>query len=122
MESSALANPSPQPVSQRELLGLIMGCAARRSASFSQAEFAIYAAGAGPEPRALARELLIDLAIRGWIELRVRFADGSEGPIERRRWEFEFAADRNWGEPVEDCACYALTERGLRRLLRSRAR
>jgi hypothetical protein len=122
MESSALAQHEPIPVSQRELLGLIMGCAARQSATFSQAEFALIAAGAGPEPRPLARELLTDLAIRGWIELRVRFADGSEGEIERRRWEFEFAAERNWDDPVTDCACYVLTERGRGRLTRTFAR
>ncbi len=119
MESSALASPPPLPVSQRELLGLIMGCAARSSATFNQAEFAVTAAGAGPDTRPLTRELLIDLAIRGWIELRARLADGGEIEVERRRWEFEFAADRNWGQQVPDCACYVLTEKGRGRLLRT---
>ncbi len=122
METSALAHHEPVPVSQRELLGLILGCAARRSATFSQAEFALIAAGAGPDPRPLARELLTDLAIRGWIELRLRNAGGGEGEVERRRWEFEFAADRNWHDPVADCACYVLTERGRARLARTSGR
>jgi hypothetical protein len=118
MDSRALANDERLPVSQRELLGLIMGCAARRSATFSQAEFALIAAGAGPDPRPLTRELLTDLAIRGWIELRLRYADGHEGELERRRWEFELTAERNWEHPVADCACYVLTERGHERLAR----
>jgi hypothetical protein len=118
MESSALASPPPLPVSQRELLGLIMGCAARGSATFKQAEFAVIAAGAGPEARPLTRELLNDLAIRGWIELRARRA-GGEVAVERRRWEFELAADRNWAEQTPDCACYVLTEKGRGRLLRT---
>jgi hypothetical protein len=118
MESSAVTNHEPIPISQRELLGLVLGCAARRSATFSQAEFALIAAGAGPDPRPLTRELLTDLAIRGWIELRHRCLGGGEDPIERRRWEFEFAAERNWDNPVEDCACYALTDWGRERLAR----
>ena len=122
MESPALATRAHAPVSQRELLGLVLGCAARRSASFAQAEFALIAAGAGPDPRPLARELLTDLAIRGWIEIRLRTADGGEQEIERRHWEFEFAEERNWEEPVTDCACFALTERGLERLGRASGR
>jgi hypothetical protein len=122
MESRAFSIPSPVPVSQRELLGLIMGCAGRSSATFTQAEFAVVAAGGGPEPRALTRELLTDLAIRGWIELRVRLAGGNEAEVERRRWEFEFAAERNWDEAVPDCACYVLTDAGRGRLLRTTGR
>ena len=49
MESHALAHLPPIPVSQRELLGLIMGCAVRESATFHQAEFAVAAAGGGPD-------------------------------------------------------------------------
>jgi hypothetical protein len=122
MESPALATPAHVEVSQRELLGLVRGCAARRSATFTQAEFALIAAGAGPDSRPLARELLTDLAIRGWIEIRSRLADGGEGEIERRHWEFEFAADHNWEGPVTDCACYALTDRGRERLGRASGR
>jgi hypothetical protein len=122
MESPAFTTSSPVPVGQRELLGLIMGCAGRGSATFTQAEFAVVAAGGGPEARALTRELLTDLSIRGWIELRVRRAGGNEAEVERRRWEFEFAADRNWDEAVPDRACYALTDTGRGRLLRTTQR
>lgn len=116
MPASAFAD-SPLPVSQRELLGLIMGFAARESASFSQAEFAIVAAGGGPSARGLARELLSDLAIRDWIELRARAADGEEHRIERRRWELELAAEDNWSESRADSVRYALTAKGRTRLL-----
>ena len=119
MESRAFTTPSPGPVSQRELLGLIMGCAGRGSATFMQAEFAVVAAGGGPEARRLTRELLTDLSIRGWIELRVRLAAGKEREVDRQRWEYEFAAGRNWDEAVPDCACYVLTEKGRGRLLRT---
>ena len=65
ISSRALANLPPTPVSQRELLGLALGCAALRSATFSQAEFALLAGGvAAPEVRTLARELLTDFAIQ----------------------------------------------------------
>lgn len=122
MQSTALANLPPIPVTQREMLGLIMGCAVRESATFNQAEFAVAAAGGGPDRRKLTRELLTDLAIRGWIELRVRLADGEELRTERRRWDFELAADRNWEPDPRDCACYALTDKGRERLLRTEAR
>jgi len=111
--SPALADLPPTPVSQRELLGLALGCAALRSASFSQAEFALLAGGvAAPDVRTLARELLTDFAIRGWAELRRRHADHGEDAIARRDWEAELAAERNWGEPAAGCALYALTEPG----------
>jgi len=123
MQSSALAHhPPPVPVSQRELLGLIMGCAARESATFHQAEFAVAAAGGGPDRRALTRELLTDLVIRGWIELRARLASGEELAAERSRWNFELASERNWDPSPSGCACYALTEKGRGRLLRTAGR
>jgi hypothetical protein len=114
--------PSPAAVTQRELLGLILGCAARSSATFGQAEFAILAAGGGPDPRTLTRELLLDLAIRGWIELRVRIAGGSESAVESRNWEFELRAERNWDAQMIDCACYALTDKGESRPHRASGR
>ncbi len=77
MDPSASTTPPSLPVSQRELLGLIMGCAARTSATFNQAEFTLIAASAGPDVRTLTRELLNDLAIRGWIELRRRLPTGA---------------------------------------------
>jgi hypothetical protein len=122
MDSSAFATQPPLPVSQRELLGLIMGCAARHSATFSQAEFAVVAAGAGSGARALTRELLTDLAMRRWIELRLRLPAGGEIEIEWRHWELEFVAERNWEGPVTDCACYALTDKGRERLFRTHRR
>ena len=115
ISSPALADLPATPVSQRELLGLALGCAALRSASFGQAEFALLAAGArATEVRMLARELLTDFAIRGWIELRRRHADQGEDAIARRDWEAELAAERNWGEPAVGCALYALTDPATR--------
>jgi hypothetical protein len=119
MDSTALANHARESLSPRQLLDLILHRATARSATFGEAEDALAGAGAGDDPRALARELLIDLAIRGWIEVRVRFADGTEGEVPRRRWEYEFAAERNWGVPIADCACFALTDRGHQHLVRS---
>lgn len=114
----SLALPEPAAVSQRELLGLLLGCAARRSATFSQAAFALRAAGCGPDVRPLTRELLTDLGIRGWIEMRLRLANGDEVEIERRLWEFELTAERNWVEDYAQVSCYALTAKGRDRLLR----
>ena len=122
MQSSALANLPPLPVTQRDMLGLIMGCAVRESATFNQAEFAVAAAGGGPDRRKLTRELLTDLAIRDWIELRVRRADGDELRLERRRWDLELSSERNWEPDPGDGACYALTDKGRGRLLRADAR
>ena len=118
MESSALASPPPLPVSQRELLGLIMGCAARSSATFNQAEFAVTAAGAGPDTRPLTRELLIDLAIRGWIELR----RGSPTVVRSRS---SAVAGNSSSQPTETGASRCpiapatCSPRGSRRLLRT---
>ena len=123
MSSSAVADRTPTPVSQRELLGLVMGCAARRSATFAQAEFAVIAGGGTDErARAIARELLTDLSIRDWIEIRLRYAGGGEGALARRLWELEFSAERNWDGSALDCACYALTDKGRGRLLRTAGR
>jgi hypothetical protein len=115
MDPSAPATPTSLPVSQRELLALIMGCAARTSATFNQAEFTLIAASAGPNVRTLTRELLNDLAIRGWIELRRRLPEG-EKEVERVDWAVEFAAERNWDGATPDCVRYALTEAGRERL------
>ena len=122
MDPSAPATPPSLPVSQRELLGLIMTCAARTSATFNQAEFVLIAASAGPDVRALTRELLNDLAIRGWIELRRRLAAGGEVEVERSSWAFEFASERNWDGAASDCARYALTNAGRERLWRRAGR
>ena len=43
-------------------------------------------------------------------------------PLARRRWELEFSSERNWEQAVDQCACYALTEKGRERLLRSAGR
>jgi hypothetical protein len=122
MDPETAATPSSIPVTQRELLGLIMGCAARHSATFSQAEFAVIAAGGGAGARVLTRELLTDLAIRRWIELRLRHHRRPETAIEQRHWELELVAERNWESPVTDCACYALTDKGRERLFRAHRR
>lgn len=116
------ALPSSDQVSQRELLGRILGCAARTSATFNQAELAVIGASGSSDPRSLTQELLLDLTIRGWIELRVRIAGGGETGVEPRNWEAELRAERNWDARMVDCACFALTDRGHERLRRRSAR
>ena len=66
----------------------------------------------GTEPR------LIDHLI----ELRARLASGEELAAERSRWNFELASERNWDPSPSCCACYALTEKGRGRLLRTAGR
>ncbi len=101
------------PISQRELLGLILGCAAADSASFSQAMYAAQSAARGADPRAMTRELLSDLSIRGWIELRARGTGGVEVTVPRIHYELELADDRNWDEASgDDRTRYVLTEKG----------
>ena len=100
-------------LSQRELLGLILGCAASGSASFSQALYATREARPDFDARALTRELLSDLSIRGWIELRKSGSVGGDIPVPRIQYELELAADRNWEEAAGDeRARYVLTEKG----------
>ena len=100
-------------LSQRELLGLVLGCAASDSATFSQALYATREARPDSDARALARELLSDLSIRGWIELRRSGAVGGDVPVPRIHYELELAADRNWDEARGDeRARYVLTEKG----------
>lgn len=113
MEPSTISVTPRIAATQRELLGLILGCAVRGSASFSQALHATAAATGDGDADDLTRELLSDLAIRGWIELyRVR-PDGTEAQVERLRYELELADRRNWDERSETPrARYALTEKG----------
>lgn len=108
----------PTAVSQRELLALILGCAADGSASFTAALTATARATGVERPRAMTRELLSDLAIRNWIELRLEGRTGVETPIERLHYELELAADRNWDErAAEPRARFALTAKGRERVL-----
>ena len=99
--------------SQRELLGLILGCAANGSASFSQALYATEGALPDGESRTLTRELLSDLSIRGWIELRKPGPVGDALEVPRIHYELELAADRNWDEAAgSDRTRYVLTDKG----------
>lgn len=102
---------------QRELLALVLACAAGASASFTQARHAVGKAIGDPNPRPMTRELLSDLAIRNWIELRRRAGDGSETPVPRIHYELELANDVNWDEQAATGrARYALTEKGRERV------
>jgi hypothetical protein len=107
---------SPRPglgVTQRELLGLVLRCATRGSSSFSQARHVAAEAIGDSEARALTRELLSDLAIRDWIELREEQPGGAESPVARLRYELELADDRNWNEHADEPRVrYALTDKG----------
>jgi hypothetical protein len=118
MEATPATNGQPQTAaSQRELLALILGCAAEGSASFTAALAATERATGVERPRAMTRELLSDLAIRNWIELRLEGGTGAETPIERLRYELELAADRNWDErAAEPRAMFALTAKGRERV------
>jgi hypothetical protein len=112
MQPSSLSGQPRIAVTQRELLGLILGCAVRGSASFNQALHAAAAAG-DRDPRDLTRELLSDLAIRDWIELRRVQPDGTETQVERLRYELELADGRNWDQHSDTPqARYALTAKG----------
>jgi hypothetical protein len=113
MEPYSLSGTSPIAISQRELLGLILGCAVRGSASFTQALQAAAAATRATGSRTLTRELLSDLAIRDWIEFRIERPGGGEVAIERLRYELELTADRNWDErSTAPRVRYALTGKG----------
>jgi hypothetical protein len=116
--TSATTGQSRIAVSQRELLALILACAADCSASFTTALAATERATGVERPRAMTRELLSDLAIRDWIELRLAGRTGVEAPIERLRYELELAADRNWDERAQEPrARFALTAKGRERVL-----
>lgn len=102
---------------QRELLAMVLACAAATSASFTQARHAIARATGDPDPRALTRELLSDLAIRNWIELCKRDRDATEQPVPRIHYELELANDVNWDEQAASGrARYVLTEKGRERV------
>lgn len=117
MERSAITVKSRIAATQRELLGLILGCAVRGNASFGQALYAVGEATEDPEPQTLTRELLSDLSIRDWIELRRETPEGGEVRVERLRYELELADSRNWDEhSPEPRARYALTEKGRRQV------
>lgn len=103
--------------SQRELLGLVLQRASGAGAGFADALAAV-APGTAEEPRQLARELLTDLSIRGWIEFRAVGPDGTDVPIPRIRNEAQFIDPRNW-EPGDTGASrtrYVLTEKGRAQL------
>ena len=104
-------------ITQRELLGLVLGCAARESASFCAALRVAAEVEDEQGVRPLARELLTDLAIRDWIYLLREEEDGSELAVPRSRYEMELAAHANWDEAA-DCerARYALTDKGRAKL------
>ena len=103
-------------ITQRELLGLVLGCAAHGSASFSAA-LRVAAQVDDDDPRALGRELLTDLTIRAWVYLLRQEEDGREIPLPRSRYEMELAADANWDEfGGYEQARYALTEKGRAKL------
>ena len=104
-------------ITQRELLGLVLGCAADESASFCAALHVAAQVEHEHDVRALARELLTDLAIRDWIYLLRADEDGSERPLPRSRYEMELAASANWDQGA-DCerARYALTDKGRAKL------
>ncbi len=111
-KSSFRLNP-PTSITQRELLGLILGCAAAGSASFSHALYAAQAATGEPDARGITRELLSDLAIRDWILLERELPGGGGTPIPRLRYELELADDRNWDEHSGELKTrYVLTEKG----------
>jgi hypothetical protein len=114
MESATSADQKAMPqLRQRELLGLILACATSESASFSQALYVTREARSDADAHALARELLSDLSIRGWIELRKSGSVGGEIEVPRIQYELELAADRNWEEANGDeRARYILTEKG----------
>lgn len=116
MESASATTSERQTrpqLSQRELLGLILGCAVSGSASFTQALHATHGPDAGPEARALTRELLSDLSIRGWIELRQPAPIEGEVPVPRIHYELELAADRNWDDSSgHERTRYVLTDKG----------
>jgi hypothetical protein len=96
------------------LLGRIAVCATHGSVGFANAANAICQVTGHAESQALARELLTDLAIRGWIALCRQQRDGSDAPIEWRHYELELSDDRNWVDERagERGLRYALTERG----------
>lgn len=112
MEPASIEGKPAPDFTQRELLGLILGCAVSESASFSQALHAIASATRREDARALTRELLSDLSIRGWIELRTPGPTGSELAVPRIHYELELADDRNWQESSPDRTRYVLTEKG----------
>jgi len=115
--ASATPAQETRQITQRELLGLVLGCASRESASFCAALRVAAQVEDEDDIQALARELLTDLAIRDWIYLVRSDEDGSERALPRSRYEMELAARANWDE-AGDCerARYALTEKGRAKL------
>ena len=97
---------------QRELLVAILDRAAGASAGFVDAMRIAERAGPERDPRRLARELLSDLGIRGWIELWGRHPDGALFAIARTRFELELSDDRNWVREAEPRVRYSLSEKG----------
>jgi len=102
-----------------ELLRRILACATRGSAAFANADNAICQVTGAAQSRALARELLTDLAIRGWIALCRQQRDGSDALIAWRRYELELSDERNWvdARAGDNGVRYALTERGRDKII-----
>jgi len=120
-EEEAMVSATPvretRQITQRELLGLVLGCAAQGSANFCVALRVAERMDDDADPRALGRELLTDLTIRAWIYLLREEEDGREVPLPRSRYEMELAADGNWDEMGGyEQARYALTEKGRAKL------
>ena len=97
----------------RALLVAVLESALDGSASFADALQVVERSGSA-EPRAVTRELLGDLAIRSWIELRA-VALGREEPVPRRRYELELTDARNWDRTAKPAVVYALTDTGRER-------
>lgn len=113
--SASLRSAAPA-AGPRELLIAVLACATGRSASFADALAAVEGAAANGDRRGLARELLGDLAIRDWIELRRTALDG-EAPVARQLYELELSDRRNWDErPIRARVRFALTEKGRDRV------
>ena len=97
----------------RALLVAVLATALEGSASFADALRVVERSGSD-NPRAVARELLGDLAIRSWIELRA-VALGREEPVPRLRYELELTDARNWDPEGRPAVRYALTDTGRER-------
>lgn len=113
----ASTNGERETYTQRDLLALVLACATRSSASFTQARHAVARATGEADPRSLTRELLSDLAIRDWIALCTRPSDQEERPVPRIHYELELANDVNWDEYADAGRTrYALTDKGRERV------
>jgi hypothetical protein len=92
----------------------ILAAARETSACFHDALLVVATEGA-TDPRPLARELLIDLSIRRWIEFCASGPHGEELPIPRIRNEAQFLDPANW-QPNAPPTRYRITPRGREQL------